>query len=168
MKQNQLAAWWKAWAFRLAQWKLPVLIFLLGLVLLLFPGKLESKQDHTQQEQPSELSQLQSSLEALLSQIEGAGQVSVLLTMQSGPVTTYQQDIDKTQSSDRTELHQQTVILGQNEPLVVETACETYRGAVVVCQGADRASVRLNIMQAVSSLTGLGSDKITVIKMKGY
>ena len=47
---------------------------------------------------------------------------------------------------------------------VVEPALE--RGAVVVCDGADSATVRLRIMQAVSALTGLGSDKISVIKMK--
>lgn len=39
-------------------------------------------------------------------------------------------------------------------------------GAVVVCQGADLAQVRLNVTNAVSSYTGLGCDKITVLKMK--
>ena len=40
-----------------------------------------------------------------------------------------------------------------------------FQGAVVVCQGADRPSVRLDIINAVSALTGLGSDRITVVKM---
>jgi len=39
-------------------------------------------------------------------------------------------------------------------------------GAVVVCQGADLAQVRLAVTNAVSSYTGLGCDKITVLKMK--
>ena len=39
-------------------------------------------------------------------------------------------------------------------------------GAVVVCQGADDAQVRLNVTNAVAAYTGLGSDKITVMKMK--
>ena len=39
-------------------------------------------------------------------------------------------------------------------------------GAVVVCDGADSALVRLNVTNAVMSYTGLGSDKITIIKMK--
>ena len=38
---------------------------------------------------------------------------------------------------------------------------------IVICDGAERASVRLAITQAVSSLTGLGSNKIAVVKMKG-
>jgi len=39
-------------------------------------------------------------------------------------------------------------------------------GAVVVCQGADEAGVRYCVTNAVSAYTGLGSDKIQVIKMK--
>jgi len=42
----------------------------------------------------------------------------------------------------------------------------TYLGAVIVCQGADSASVRLAIVSAVGSVTGLSTDKITVLKMK--
>ena len=40
-------------------------------------------------------------------------------------------------------------------------------GAVVVCDGADSARLRLEITQAVSALTGLSSDKIAVVKRKG-
>lgn len=39
-------------------------------------------------------------------------------------------------------------------------------GAVVVCDGADSAAVRLNVTNAVMAYTGLGSDKIWVMKMK--
>lgn len=38
-------------------------------------------------------------------------------------------------------------------------------GVVVVCKGADNAAVRLNIVRAIVSYTGFGSDKITILKM---
>ena len=41
-----------------------------------------------------------------------------------------------------------------------------YQGAVVVCQGAGDSGVHLAVVQAVSVLTGLGSDKITVVQWK--
>ena len=41
-----------------------------------------------------------------------------------------------------------------------------YRGAIVVCTGADSAAVRLAIVEAVANVTGLGADKITVLKME--
>ena len=39
-------------------------------------------------------------------------------------------------------------------------------GAVVVCDGADSAAVRLYVTDAVTAYTGFGSDKISVMKMK--
>ncbi len=37
-------------------------------------------------------------------------------------------------------------------------------GVVIVCDGADDASVKLDILRAVGSYTGFGSDKITILK----
>ena len=39
-------------------------------------------------------------------------------------------------------------------------------GAVIVCRGAENPEVRLSVTNAVAAYTGLGSDKITVMKMK--
>lgn len=39
-------------------------------------------------------------------------------------------------------------------------------GAVIACEGAENAQVRLCVINAVSAYTGLGSDKISVIKLK--
>ena len=39
-------------------------------------------------------------------------------------------------------------------------------GVVVACSGATNASVRLDIIHAVSAYTGFGSDKITILKLR--
>ena len=39
------------------------------------------------------------------------------------------------------------------------------KGVVIVCEGADKAKVRLEIIQAISSYTGYSSEKITILKM---
>ena len=39
------------------------------------------------------------------------------------------------------------------------------KGVVVVCEGANNAKVRLEIIHAVSSYTGYSSDKITILKL---
>jgi len=39
------------------------------------------------------------------------------------------------------------------------------KGIVILCEGADSPQVRLDIINAVSSYTGFGSDKITILKM---
>ena len=39
-------------------------------------------------------------------------------------------------------------------------------GVVVACTGAANASVRLDILRAVRSYTGFGSDKITILRLR--
>ena len=50
--------------------------------------------------------------------------------------------------------------------LVQQILPPTYQGAVILCQGADSAAVRLALIEAVSNATGLSSDRISVLKMK--
>lgn len=47
--------------------------------------------------------------------------------------------------------------VGEVEVLISET------GVVVVCEGAERAQTKLDILSAVASYTGFGSDKVTIL-----
>ena len=40
-------------------------------------------------------------------------------------------------------------------------------GVVVVCEGADSAAVKMEILRAVGSYTGFGADRITILKSAG-
>lgn len=139
-----------------------LLVLLAGLLLILLPecGQEQTSQEPAIQTEPQ--TDLQSSLEEILAQIQGAGKVKVLLTQKEGERTVYQADTDDTRRD--------TVILTASDRaqtgLVQQVNPPTYLGAVVVCQGADSASVRLAIVDAVASVTGLSSDKISVLKMK--
>ena len=53
---------------------------------------------------------------------------------------------------------------GECSVLFREETAEEKGGAVIVCPGADSASVRLRITEAVGTYTGLGSDRITILK----
>ena len=55
---------------------------------------------------------------------------------------------------------------GKESGLVQRVDPPKYLGAVIVCQGADKAAVKLAIVEAVSKATGLGADQISVLKMK--
>ena len=64
---------------------------------------------------------------------------------------------------------------GTDEPLKTVLSCTSgvgraeviasECGVVVVCDGAEDARVRLDIIRAVSAYTGFASDKITILKM---
>jgi stage III sporulation protein AG len=109
-------------------------------------------------------------LEETLRQIDGAGEVSVLLAEQKGSQTIYQTDTQSDTDADRTSGHTEAVIITDSERnekgLVQREDPPVYMGAIVVCQGADRADVRLAIVNAVQCVTGLGANQISVVKMK--
>ena len=111
-------------------------------------------------------------MERLLSKVDGIGSVRLMLTLESGERQELAEDTELSYSGDTAApedyaRRSETVIVtadGGDAPVVTRTVSPVYRGAVVVCQGADRAEVRLAVTQAVSALTGLGSDRIVVIK----
>ena len=145
------------------KYKYPILVVLVGLGLLLLPGR-ETETQPIPVETVREAS-LEQRLEELLAQIEGAGAVRVLLTEDVGRETVWQTDVQ----SDADSVREDTVILedsDRNETgLVRRTTEPSYRGAVILCQGADAPSVKLAIVEAVRCVTGLGADQISVQKM---
>lgn len=149
----------------LKQYRYGILVLLIGLGLMLLPTGSETEEEESV-ETPVETLGIQKQLENILSQIEGAGKVQVLLSEAAGETTVYQQETNQSGDS----LRQETVVITNADRaengLICQVIPARYQGAVVVCQGGDRASVRLAIVEAVSSVTGLTSDKITVLKMK--
>ena len=144
-----------------------LLVVLAGLFLMALPdGKNTKAAPEPAAAETEPRQDLQTGLEEILSQIQGAGRVRVLLTQREGERTVYQTDEDSTSSGIRSD----TVLLNGSDRsqtgLVQQVNPPTYLGAVIVCQGADSASVRLAIVSAVGSVTGLSTDKITVLKMK--
>ena len=81
------------------------------------------------------------------------GVVLMLLPGDSGPA------VGTSEEEPMALLLSSTQGVGESRVLISEN------GVVVVCQGAENARVRLDIIQAVSSYTGFTSDKITILKM---
>ena len=143
-----------------------LLILIIGLGLMALPTDDDERPEIAVLPQSQDTA-LQEELEQILTQVRGAGKVKVLLTESSGAQTVYQTDQD---SRGEDSSNVKTVIItdadrNQNG-LIYRIDPPVYLGAVIVCQGGDSAAVKLAIVEAVSSVTGLSSDRITVLKMK--
>lgn len=160
------------WINSLKKYKYAALILMIGLLFMFFPSAGERNQPQTTTEQPSnaEIYSMRDELKRILSAIEGVGSVEVMLTVDSGPKTVYQTDDTASKSDQSSSTRTETVLIkdaDRNETgLIQETISESYRGAVVVCQGADSPGVQLAVIKAVANVTGLGTDRICVLKMK--
>ena len=171
---------WLGWAYSLVdRYKYVLIVVLVGAAFILWPQSAQDK--NTTQDAPAAVqtgertpSSLEASLEDVLSQAAGVGRVQVLLTLQEGEETIYAQDVRAYQKSldgseDTTNESSVTVLSkagGGEEPVKIKTVGPAYRGALIVCDGADSAVVRLQVTQCVSALPGLSSNQISVIKMK--
>lgn len=154
----------------ISKYKFAILILVIGAILMLIPGKSAKKSVGPEsQAVPVAEKSITEELTQILGQIKGVGKVQVMLTVASGEMTIYQYDEDS-QTGENGSIRKQTVIVSdadRNETGIIQQIIPPkYQGAVVVCDGGDHPSVRLAIVDAVSKVTGLGSDRISVLKMK--
>ena len=149
------------------KYKYVLLVLLVGVLLLLFPSG-EKEEGKTNailtQESVSQFSReaLEEKLKRTLSQVEGAGEVYVILTLKEGPKQVLAQEGSATETTRETAPVLASRGGGIQEPVTVQEMGPSYLGALVVAQGAGDPSVKLALTQAVSALTGLGADKISV------
>ena len=154
------------------KYKYAVIVLLVGLTLLLIPNR-QSRSENTETSIPvidgQELFK-EESLAQILQSVAGAGKVKVLLSVATGEETIYQTDTEISKMGEGDNKSEKTVIITDSQRsevgLIRQVNPVAYKGAIVVCQGAENPSVRLAITQAVSKITGLGTDAICVLKMQ--
>ncbi len=180
MKRNDWREAARGFGARLGKLKYPILVLLLGLALLALPPRGEKTAEpagppgDAGEAGDESVAAVEARMERILGEIEGAGRVRVMLQYAAGEKSIYQTDSEQEvrtgEEEKETRTSVQTVLASKessrDSPVVVQTIYPTFRGALVVSEGAGDSAVKLNLVNAVSSLTGLGADKITVIKMK--
>ncbi len=162
------------------RYKYAALVVLIGAGLLLWPGgdfglggsEKEEKRETLEIYEDLDTQDIQREMAEILGAMSGVGQVKVMLTVDSDGERQLAQNTQlnysgSTAAPEDYSRRSETVLVsgsGGNETVTVKTMYPTYRGALVVCEGGDRAEVRLAVTEAVSALTGLSTDRITVAK----
>ena len=162
---------WNGILKKLKTYRFPALILLLGLGLMLVPsgfsGSGLEEPVVEQQTGDFDLSVFTKEAETLLSELQGAGEVKILFSLENDGQREFLSDVSESQNGDSSQSSQQTVLpsgSGGESPVVLSRSYPKFRGAVVLCSG-ESPTLTLRIKQALSSLTGLGMDKISVLKM---
>ena len=152
-----------------------VLAVLLAGVLLLSSGhsgnteQVQTASADTTVSQSFDLNDFQQELQARLAAISGAG-VELMLSLDQTEESVYAVNTRQTSGSDSRSRESDVSVVSNGScgetPVTVKRVLPVFRGAVVLCDGADDASVRLSVTQAVSTVCGIGADKVTVLKMQ--
>ena len=117
------------------------------------------------EEESFSVEELEQRLAQAISRIQGAGDATVLLSLDQGVERVLAEDRVEEQGEKESSQEQTTVLCdGEDgeEVVLLTQYYPSFRGALVVCPGGDDPQVQLAITQAVSALTGLGSDRITI------
>lgn len=159
----------------LEKYKFVLLVLLAGLLLLLLPlpsggGETAHAGEAEQAATAFSVDELEEKLEATLSRIDGAGEVTVALTLRSGARQVLAQDVTVSDREGSSGEERTTVVIsggsGREEAVALQELAPQFQGAVVVCPGGDDPTVRLKLAEAVADLTGLGADRISICKGK--
>ena len=153
------------WKAVLDRYRYALLVIAVGVLLLLLPtgeSRPPAEEERADGEVFFQLEELEEKLARTLSGIHGAGETEVMLTLKSGSRQILAQNVER--DGERSSASAVTVGQGAGTEGVVPlyTLTPQFQGALVVCAGGDDPGVRLQVIRAVSALTGLGSDCITV------
>lgn len=122
---------------------------------------------------------MESRLEKILSQIDGIGEVEVMITYETStevvPASNTTKSEQTTQEKDmqggtRTTKQENTTenivtVSGQdynNSPIVIKEIKPIIRGVIVVAEGADNPEVKSNLIEAVTTIFQIKSNKVKI------
>ena len=125
------------------------------------------------QESETDDSKLNEQLTELISKINGAGRVKVMITYDTSDENVYAKDMDEEFANNENAPVEQRIkseyiiINGSDgeEGLKIKNVYPTVRGVAVVCDGANDPNVKGQIVSVVSALFDINSTRISVAEM---
>ncbi len=129
------------------------------------------------------ISKLEEKTKDILAQVDGAGNVEVMITLSSDGESVYAQEIKKSTSETEESASQgdsrgivsgteeNTVVTvnngdGSTSPVVIKEMTAEINGIVIVAEGGDSIIVKDSLIRAAQALFGVPANKVEVFKMK--
>ncbi len=149
-----------------------ICVGLAGIILLTL-SEIFPQRDEKEKENKAEASQISDTYEedierrltSIISSINGAGNTRVMVTLASGDENVY---AVKEKSNDSSLEREYIVIENGNDEsgLLLKVIEPEVRGVAIVCDGANSASVRQEIVSTVSAVLGISTNRISIAKIK--
>lgn len=125
--------------------------------------------------------ELEARLREILKEMDGIGDVSVMITLSQSRELIFQKDEKKTQKQTEDNASQTSIKLGremiteentvyaengkEKEPVVIKQIYPKVEGVIIVAEGVGNGNLKAEITEAVQALFGLEAHKIKVLKM---
>lgn len=150
--------------------KAALIIFctVIGMVMILLSGGTDDSQKviADKSEGAESIVVSEERLQKLLSEIEGAGKVKVMITYEESAEEVFAFDKDEQIQSDEQNYKSDYIIIKNDEGetgLKLKTVYPEVRGVAVVCSGADNPVTKERIISVVSALFDISTKNISVV-----
>lgn len=143
-----------------------VAVFVLILAALLFFSSEKSSGKIQQQNTGDET---EAKLSAILSRIEGAGEVEVMVTYASSSEKVPAKNENSNKSISGQSSNENTTsspVGGSSGALILKELAPTVQGVVVIAQGGDDFHVKTQLIRAVTTALDVPADRVDVFTMK--
>lgn len=142
----------------------------IGILMVLFSGKEKTIETVTSTEVFSEAEYTQSlekRLKNIIEDIEGVGDVSVMITIEGSQIFSYATDVSQDTKSDGDYKRETTIVLsaaGSNSkgPIVSGYTLPEIKGAAIVCSKRISPSLQAKVIGVASAALGISTSKIYV------
>ena len=146
------------------QYLLVGVLSLLLIIALLF-GNFNSGQTNFITQEKDYVTKLEDKLSSVLSKVDGAGKVSVVITVESGMETVLAEKTIITETMNG-KVIETTPILVNGKTVILKEKFPKIIGVLIVANGANNISILTKIQQATVSLLDINVNQIEILTMK--
>lgn len=159
-----------------------LIIFILavsGIVLLLFSEvfddeKIKNDKDVVMTNE-NYADMIENKLAEIISSVDGAGRTEVMVTIETGEENVYARQVktdeEKSENKNSTNYEYEYIVIKSGSStengMLLKVIEPNIRGVAIVCDGGDNAAIRENIINIVSAVLDIKTNKISVCKRKG-
>ncbi len=153
-----------------SEWLVVIVLIIVALLIYTSASSLFNNEESEAKSSTNEyVASLEARLGEVLSNVKGAGKVSVMITVESGSeivIATSTEEKTNTSSgtsnsNQSTTIVEKPIIIG-DEPVVLIEKAPKIKGVIVVAQGASNIQVRLELLKAVQALLEVESSNVEV------
>lgn len=154
--------------------KIIVAVGLIGIILismsdLTSPKQKEQSADKNEKDYYSYVDNLESKLTNIISSIDGVGECKVMITLENTNESVYATDNESKTDDDSLDTKDEYVIYDSENgeaPVLIKEYMPTVQGVTVVCSGGDNIEIKEKIINTVTSLFDISTNRVSVSKIK--
>lgn len=154
--------------------KVVLAIGLIGIVLVFASEIIPDKDEQSKNNQNTEISysnysnELEDELKDVISSIDGVGNCNVMITLSHYEENVYATNTQTKNDSESNDYKDEYVLYDSDkgeEPVLIMKYLPQVQGVTVVCSGGDDVIVKEKIIEAVTALFNIPSNRVSVSKI---